>query len=73
MDARVARRRVDAGAAKEDGREDEELGEEVEVVTSFDERGRPIKTGDAALMREDMRTRWGENFPYDCGSCWGLF
>ncbi|CAN0262339.1 unnamed protein product, partial [Scytosiphon promiscuus] len=33
-----------------------EDAEELEVVTAFDENGRPVKTGGAALMREDMRT-----------------
>ncbi|CAN0448813.1 unnamed protein product, partial [Ectocarpus sp. 12 AP-2014] len=41
---------------KEDGREgDEEGEEELEVVTPFDENGRPIRTSGAALMREDLR------------------
>ncbi|CAN0300274.1 unnamed protein product, partial [Hapterophycus canaliculatus] len=44
---------VGGGRKEGGGAEDEE---ELEVVTAFDENGRPVRTGGAALMREDMRT-----------------
>lgn len=43
-----------AGTAGRDRDVDEE---EEEVLTTFDENGRPVRTGEAALMREDLRTR----------------
>lgn len=49
---------VPSGLRRQGGDADkkEDAEEELEVVTAFDENGRPVRTGGAALMREDMRT-----------------